>query len=186
MHSTPPLLIDNDHQKWFVMSAYRQEKKAEAELLARGLKCFVPKRYVVKTLNGKKFRTLHPVVPNLVFLYASWNEVIALKKSIEYLQFQTRVIQQKRQVMTIPDKEMEQFMLVAHQVEQELVYYRPEELCVSGGEHVRVVGGSFNGVEGRLVKVAGKRQKRVVIEIEGLLALAVTVENPEYIEIIHN
>ena len=130
MHSTPPLLIDNDHQKWFVMSAYRQEKKAEAELLARGLKCFVPKRYVVKTLNGKKFRTLHPVVPNLVFLYASWNEVIALKKSIEYLQFQTRVIQQKRQVMTIPDKEMEQFMLVAHQVEQELVYYRPEELCV--------------------------------------------------------
>ena len=127
MLSASTLLIDNDHQKWFVMSAYRQEKKAEAELLARGLKCFVPKRYVVKTLNGKKFRTLHPVVPNLVFLYASWNEVIALKKSIEYLQFQTRVIQQKRQVMTIPDKEMEQFMLVAHQVEQELVYYRPEE-----------------------------------------------------------
>ena len=51
---------------------------------------------------------------------------------------------------------------------------------------MRVVGGSFNGVEGRLVKVAGKRQKRVVIEIEGLLALAVTVESPEYIEIIHN
>ena len=171
MLSASTLLIDNDHQKWFVMSAYRQEKKAEAELLARGLKCFVPKRYVV---------------PNLVFLSASWNEVIALKKSIEYLQFQTRVIQQKRQVMTIPDKEMEQFMLVAHQVEQELVYYRPEELCVSGGEHVRVVGGSFNGVEGRLLKVAGKRQKRVVIEIEGLLALAVTVENPEYIEIIRN
>ena len=76
MHSTPPLLIDNDHQKWFVMSAYRQEKKAEAELLARGLKCFVPKRYVVKTLNGKKFRILHPVVPNLVFLSISIPKIL--------------------------------------------------------------------------------------------------------------
>lgn len=176
--------LDNDCRKWYVMSAYRQEKKAEAALQERGLRCFVPKRYVVKTIRGSKVRTLQPAVANLVFLYASWNEVIELKQSLDYLQFQTQVIQRKRRVMVVPDAEMEQFIRVAEQTEADVCYYRPEELQAAEGQPVRVIGGNFNGVEGRLMKILGKRQKRVVIELDSLLALAITVENPEYLEII--
>lgn len=176
--------LDNDCPKWYVMSAYRQEKKAEAALQERGLRCFVPKHYVVKTTQGRKVRTLQPAVANLVFLYASWNEVIELKMALDYLQFQTQVIQRKRRVMVVPDAEMEQFIRVAEQTEADACYYRPEELQAAEGQPVRVIGGNFNGVEGHLMKILGKRQKRVVIELDSLLALAITVENPEYLEII--
>lgn len=176
---------DNDIRKWYVMSAYRQEKKAESALEERGVRCFVPKRYVVKTLCGKKIRTLQPAVANLVFVYASWNEVIELKKPLDYLQFQTQIIQQKRRVMVVPDKDMERFILVAEQVEADVCYYRPDELPQKAeGQVVRVIGGSFNGVEGRLMKITGKRQKRVVLQLDSLLAVAITIDNPEYIELI--
>lgn len=175
---------DNDVRKWYVMSAYRQEKKAESALSERGVRCFVPKRYAVKTLRGKKIRTLQPAVSNLVFVYASWNEVIALKQPLDYLQFQTQVVQQKRRVMVVPDDEMEQFIRVAEQLEADVCYYRVEELGAAEGQPVRVIGGNFNGVEGWLMKITGKRQKRVVIALESLLAVAITIENPEYLEVI--
>lgn len=175
---------ENDIRKWYVMSAYRQEKKAETALQARGVQCFVPKHYVIKTLQGRKLRTLQPAVANLVFVYASWNEIIALKQTLDYLQFQTQVAQNKRRVMVVPDVEMEQFIRVAGQLEADICYYRPEELTATGSYQVRVIGGNFNGVEGRLMKIIGKRSKRVVLQIEGLLAIAITVENPEYLELI--
>lgn len=166
------------------MSAYRQEKKAELALEGRGVRCYVPKRYQVRTIHGKKVRSLQPVVANLVFVYASWDEIIELKRHIDYLQFQTQVIERKRRVMVVPDAEMEQFIRVSEQWEADICYYRPEELAMQGGERVRVIGGSFNGVEGRLVKITGKRQKRVVLQVEGVIAVAITVENPEYLEIL--
>lgn len=175
---------DNDCQKWYVMSAYRQEKKAEAAMELRSIRCFVPKRYVVKTIQGKKVRTLQPAIANLVFVFTSWNEIIALKQQLAYLQFQTYVIGKKRHVMIVPDQDMEQFIHVASQLEYDISYYRPEELPPAQGQKVRVVGGHFNGVEGRLIKIVGKRQKRLVLQLESLLAIAITVENSEYIELI--
>lgn len=175
---------ENDIQKWYVMSAYRREKKAESALQERGVGCFVPKRYAVRTIHGRKVRMLQPAVANLVFVHASWNEMIVLKQTMDYLQFQTQVIEKKRRVMVVPDAEMEQFIRVAEQLEADVCYYRPEELGLASGQQVRVVGGNFNGVEGRLVKIAGKRQKRVVLQLEGVLAIAITIENPEYLELI--
>ena len=175
---------DNDCQKWYVMSAYRQEKKAETALQMRGFRCFVPKRYAVKTVHGKLVRTLQPAIANLVFLYASWNEVISVKQQLDFLQFQTQVIQNKRRVMVVPDGEMEQFIHIASQVEEDICYYRPDELPLAQGQYVRVIGGQFNGVVGQLIKIVGKRQKRLVLQIESLLAIAVTIENPKYLELI--
>ena len=37
---------------------------------------------------------------------------------------------------------------------------------------VRVIGGSFVGVEGVFMQIGGKHQKRVIIELEGLIAVA--------------
>lgn len=176
--------LENDCRKWYVMSAFRQEKKAECALQERGVLCYVPKRYVIKTLNGRKLRTLQPAIANLIFVYASWNEMIELKQTLDYLQFQTQVIQKKRHVIVVPDDEMEQFIRVTELAQEDICYYRPEELDTAKGQLVRVIGGNFNGVEGKLMKITGKRQKRVVLQLEGVLAVAITIENPEYLEVI--
>jgi len=184
MPVSQPEHIDNDCKKWYVMSAYRQEKKAETALNTYGVRCFVPKRYVVQTIHGKKVRSLQPVVSNLVFVYASWNEIIDLKQTMDYLQFQTQPIQQKRRVLVVPDAEMEQFIRICEQTEADICYYRPEEIDSAQSQLVRVIGGNFNGIEGRLTKIIGKRQKRVVLQLDNLLAVAITIENPEYLELI--
>ena len=86
--------------------------------------------------------------------------------------------------MVVPDGEMEQFIHIASQVEEDICYYRPDELPLAQGQYVRVIGGQFNGVVGQLIKIVGKRQKRLVLQIESLLAIAVTIENPKYLELI--
>lgn len=184
MPVSQPEHIDNDCRKWYVMSAYRQEKKAETALNMYGVRCFVPKRYKVQTIHGKKVRSLQPVVSNLVFVYASWNEIIRIKQTMDYLQFQTQPIEQKRHVIVVPEVEMEQFIRISVQTEADICYYRPEEIDLAQSQLVKVIGGNFNGVEGRLTKIIGKRQKRVVLQLENLLAVAITIENPEYLELI--
>lgn len=175
---------DNDCRKWFVMSAFRQEKKAEKLLTESGFRCFVPKHYVVRTIHGKKQRLLQPVVANLVFWYASWNEIMAFKPKHDFLQLQTQIIQNKRHVMVVPDVQMEQFIRFAEQIEEDICYYRPEEINLSDGQLVRIIGGPFDGAEGTLKKVPGKRQKKVVVQLAGLLAVAASVSDYEYIQII--
>lgn len=50
---------------------------------------------------------------------------------------------------------------------------------------MRIHGGTFNGTEGIFVKIKGKRNRRVVVLIEGLAAVAINAElSPDIIEIL--
>ena len=56
------------------------------------------------------------------------------------------------------------------------MYVSPSEVDLKEGVRVRVVGGTFDGIEGTFVRVKGDRNKRVVIIIPDLLAVAVEVK----------
>ena len=59
------------------------------------------------------------------------------------------------------------------------------EINIEKGTKVRIHGGSFDGTEGVFVKIKGKRNRRVVVLIEGLAAIAINAEiSPDLIEII--
>ena len=58
------------------------------------------------------------------------------------------------------------------------------EIQLEKGERVRVHGGAFDMVEGVLLKVKGKRSKRVVIKIPGVTAIAASYIEPDLIEIL--
>lgn len=79
---------------------------------------------------------------------------------------------------------MHEFIRVAQKYEEDLTYYKPEEICLTKGIKVRVHGGVFDGVEGTLLKVKGKRSKRIVVTIPGIVAIAAAYIEPELIEII--
>ena len=66
-----------------------------------------------------------------------------------------------------------------------LLYFRPEELNLSKGTRVRVTGGDFAGQEGIFLKVKGARDRRVVIEIQGVIAVAMATIHPDLIEVIN-
>ena len=51
-------------------------------------------------------------------------------------------------------------------------YFSPDEINVAKGTKVRIHGGQFNGLEGTFIKVKGARDRRVVVEVSGVIVLA--------------
>ena len=171
--------------RWFVLRAYKNEKKAEEVLGGEnGLPYFIPKQYAVRVYHGKKTKQLVPVIPGLVFVRAGQKAICDFKKRHNFLQFvmRTRNAADKNYLI-VPDKQMADFMRVAGQYEANVSYYNPEELHLEKGARVRILGGPFDGVEGVFMKVEGARARRLVVQIPNTLAAVVSVE-PDLVEVI--
>ena len=52
------------------------------------------------------------------------------------------------------------------------------------GTKVRITGGEFEGQEGIFLKVKGARDRRVVIEVQGVIVVAMATIHPDLIEVI--
>ncbi len=166
------------------MSApYRKELEAKGKLDERGVKNFVPMCHKVVERGGKKMRKLLPAIHNLIFVYATKEEVKASKERIACLQYYTRPMMGRNVLVTVPDAEMEQFIAVSEKHNEKLVYLNPDEVNLAKGTPVRIIGGAFNGVEGWFVKVKGVRNRRLVVAVQGVMALAAEV-TPDLIEVI--
>lgn len=176
--------VNEETPVWYAMYAYKREAKAQERLDKENIKNFIPKRYEIKEHNGKKVRTLVPAVSNLIFVHAAKSVLTAFKLKNPYLQYITRKIDSRREVIVIPDRQMQAFIKVVEKYEEDLIYYKPEEINLKKGTKVRVHGGAFDGMEGVLLKVKGKRSKRIVVSLPDIIAVAAAYIEPEYIEII--
>lgn len=170
--------------RWFVMSAYKNEKKAEEKLSGKdGLEYFIPKCYAVRVYHGVKSKRLVPVIPNLVFVHASRKQITDFKKYHNFLQFVTWEKSTGLEYLVVPDEQMESFITMASQYEETTVYYKPEEIDIRKGTRVCIHGGKFDGVKGVFMRVQGKRNRRVVVMLEGVMAVSAEV-HPDLIEVI--
>lgn len=177
--------IADDAYRWFVMNAYKSEMKAEEALSEEaGLTYFIPKRYVARKYRGRMKRVLVPVIPNLVFVRARYEELEQFKQKHPFLRYATRRIDGANRIMKVPDEQMDNFIKAASHYEEEITYYNPDEIALEKGTRVRVIGGPFDGVEGVLLKVKGKRSKRVVIAIKDVAAISVAEISPELLQIL--
>ena len=177
--------ISGEMPQWFVMNAYKSEQKAEEKLSAiGGLEYFIPKHYVKRKYQGRLKKVLVPVIPNLVFVHARYEEIEEFKRSCPFLHYATRRIDGGNKIMKVPDAQMEDFIKVASRMADDVVYYSPDELDLKKGCRVRVHGGTFDGVVGTLLKVKGKRSKRVVICIQDVAALSIADFEPELLEVL--
>ena len=103
-------------------------------------------------------------------------------RNLNYLQYITDT--RSGEKIIIPDNEMRRFIAVAGTYSDQLLYFQPEEVNLSKGTKVRITGGDFEGQEGIFLKVKGARDRRVVIEIQGVIAVAMATIHPELIEVI--
>ena len=175
---------DNEVEVWHAMRAtYRREldavhssREGEPRLV------FIPMQYKISIRRGRKVRALVPVIRNLVFVHARPSEVQRFKSQITYLQYITDT--RSGQKIIIPDHDMQRFIAVAGTYNDHLLYFQPEELNLSKGTKVRITGGDFEGQEGVFLKVKGARDRRVVIAIQGIIAVAMATIHPDLIEVI--
>ena len=172
-----------DAIQWYVMRAYKSEGLAERLLTQEGVAYFIPKWYVVRVYHGRKSRRLVPVIPSLLFVRSDRNTLVEFKKRYNFLQFITQSIEGVQTCLTVPEKQMEDFIRVSERREQEVSYYTPAELNLERGSRVRIIGGPFDGVEGIFIKIRGSRNRRLVVEIPDTLLAAVEIE-PDLVELI--
>ena len=174
---------EKESEIWYAMRAtYRREPDAMRLLEKERLGCFVPMQYKISMKKGKKVRALVPVVHNLLFVHARPSELKRVKSQVTYLQYITDT--RSGQKIIVPDKDMQRFIAVSGTYNDHLLYFQPDELNLSKGTKVRVTGGEFEGQEGVFLKVKGARDRRVVIEIQGVIAVAMATIPPDLIEVI--
>lgn len=169
--------------RWFAMRAtYRRELDAARLLKEAGIDTFIPMAYVYRVRKGKRVRQLVPVVRNLVFVHACQRHLQEVKNDILFLHYITD--SRTHQKIIVPDDQMRRFIAIAGTYNDQLLYFHPAELNLSKGTRVRVTGGEFEGHEGIFIKVKGARDRRVVIAVEGVIAVAMTTIHPDLIEVI--
>lgn len=188
--------MENEQAKkatqWYVMRAYKSEKTAE-ELLSgkHGLKHFIAKKQVLRTVNGRKVICMVPVIHSLIFVNATHQEIVDFKRYYyNALQFVMWKHDDIPDYLTVPSNQMESFIKVCNQRDKEVHFFKPDEINgensiinIDKGQKVRVHGGALDGVEGYFIKIAKKRNRQLVVIIADLLVASAEVE-PDYLEII--
>ena len=178
-----------DPKTWFPMRVtYQREMKVKAELDRLGIENFVPMRYkVVESQNDgdtELRRELVPAINNLIFVRSTQEQLSELKRSNEVLEplryMMDRTASQEHAIMTVADREMENFMRVASRTDDSVMFLDNETVVGKEGKRVEIMGGAFEGVTGVIRRV--KRCKRVVVEIEGVASVAIAYVSAEVLK----
>lgn len=165
---------------WYPLRVtYNRELKVKADLDARGVTNFVPMQYRREQRGGVMVKRLVPSIHNLIFVKMKPSEMTEYRKTTD-LPIRYIMDREKHIPITVPDREMENFIKVAGTYDEKLIYLNPDPGDFSTGERVRVIGGEFEGAEGIFVRVKGDR--RVLINIPGVVAVASTYVHPSMIE----
>ena len=78
---------------------------------------------------------------------------------------------------------MTNFIKVASHLEEKLTYFKPEEIDIKKGTRVKIHGGIFDGVEGIFMRTEGVRDRRLVVLLDGVMAVSAKV-HPDLVEVL--
>ncbi len=168
---------------WYVIqAAHNGALKAQEQFNNHKIDSFIPmemRDVVVK--GGKTKRKLMPVFLNLIFADVSFRQLCDMKILNKDLWYVNTVVDGEKQPMTVPRDEMKEFIDFVNGNFQHLEYIDTQSFNLEKGERVRITDGPFAGKVGIFVKVKGKRNKQVVIAVDGLLAVEIIHPNPSQI-----
>lgn len=171
---------------WFAMSApFGRVLKAKALLDSKSVKNFVPMKYeMVCDKHGNKSRKLVPAISNLIFAYTTKENIQSIKQNVSFLQYLVKREEERNLPIIVPDYQMEQFIKVCETHDEKLRYLSPDEINLDKGTPVRIIGSTFDGVEGLFVRVKGKRKKQVVVLVQGVTAVVLAEFDDGYLQVI--
>ena len=185
--STSAGVLSSCHElvkSWYALRAtYSRELKVQTQLNERGVRTFIPMMWRKRNVNGKDENKLVPAVSNLVFVHWTREDVDAYIRSFGDLRPVNYYWDRTTNApLTIPEKDMENFIRVASTLDEDLIYLTEISDKLREGQAVKVKEGPFKGVEGKIVRI--RKSRRILVELPGMLAVASTYVSPAHIEII--
>lgn len=167
----------NPEKQWFVIRAtYNREDKAYDFLTADHTDAFRPMHYALRLVDGKQRRVLKPLLPNLLFVYATPEKMETYVRRtpqlcyINYYYNHFKNENGKNPPLTIPYEEMMNFIHLLSTESEHLKVVDPTRCHYKSGDEVMVTQGEFEGVRGKVVRVSG--QQRVAVNLQGLCLVA--------------
>lgn len=174
LHSPAPGEAGDDALCWYPMRVtYNRQLRVKENLDRLGVENFLPMREHTERRNGRIRHSRRPAISNLIFVRSTMERITKLKHTdpvSALMRYMTRRPVDRpdapAEILTVPEREMDNFIKATAGPESEYTYLRPDEL--RGHEHGRVLicSGPFAGVEGTIKRIHGTRH--VVIELNGI------------------
>ena len=172
-------MAKEEKNEWFPMRVtYNREQKMKKCLDECGVENFLPMRYEYEKSESFSIkRKLIPAVHGLIFVHSPRKRLTELKRStpaLEPLRYMTNHFAPNftTQTLTVPDRQMENFMGVVNTNLEKIEYLDQTAYLLRPGKRVRITDGEFKGYEGVIKRF--KKRQQVVVQIKGLVAVAIT------------
>lgn len=162
--------------RWYILrSSDNMALDAGIRLSGLGMRTFCPTEYRASKIGEDKVWEQFPSRPDLLFVNGTYDDIRSLitlhdMKSLEFLS--TPSSGSITTPVTVSDYDMENLMRLvnvgmpqSYSVTEKEIHYRP-------GGPVRVTGGPFKDIVGRVARI--HTQTRVVVSIPGVISYATT------------
>lgn len=166
------------NKQWFVLRvSYGRIDKAKTFVEAKGIESYVPLRYKEVRKQGKKRIIPIPLLPSLIFIHASAEQVEALLHDNKVVSNESRALlsyyfdhtihcqnnPDRNPSLTIQDEAMNNFIRLTSIKNPHIIPVTSNSIQFKFGDNVVVTEGEFKGVHGKVARIA--RQQRVVVEL---------------------
>ena len=173
--------VDNvpaGNKQWFVLRvSYGRIDKAKTYVEAKGMECYVPLQYKEVRKQGKKRIITKPLLPSLIFVHASAEQVETLLHDNKVVANDSRPLlsyyfnhtihrqdnPDRNPPLTIRDEAMNNFIRLTSIKNPHIIPVTSNSIQFKLGDNVVVTEGEFKDVHGRVARIAG--QQRVVVEL---------------------
>jgi transcription antitermination factor NusG len=162
---------------WYVLfAANGKAMKIKPCLEEASIEHFFPMYYKDKKIRGSERyeRVKLPLLGNLIFAKSSKNVLdpvlkeaklrLSISSDLYYRDFGDKT------TIIIPENQMRNFIAVAGNDKEQIIYLSNEDVSLRKGMKVRITGGVFAGVEGVFMRIKG--DKRLVVSIPNLFSVA--------------
>lgn len=174
-----------DQIAWYAMRvSYCREMLVKKYLDAASITNFVPMRWATVQQKGCSRKILEPIIHNLLFIRESKLCIDRLKSTVlQSLRYIMHSEGGAKYPIVVADEDMARFIAVSNTNDEKLLYLQPEDLVqFEHGDRVRITGGVFEGVEGICQKINGSKYRRVIVNIEGVVGMAILGIHPILLE----
>jgi len=190
-YASPDSPQSQEQMAWYPMYVtYSREVQVRDALDKKSVKNFLPMDRVTERVGKKLVHTMQPLIHNLIFVYSNRTQLRELKmfnRDCTHMQFMTikpRNDEQASVVITIPERQMEQFMR-AMGVDDALgqrSFLPYTDFLGREGQRIRFLRGPFEGIEGTIKRI--NKNRHLVITLPYIGALAITIPTSRDIELL--
>jgi transcription antitermination factor NusG len=176
---------------WYVLfAANGKASKVNHYLEAASIKYFFPYYYKEVKVGGadRYERIAIPLLGNLIFANSSKRVLdpvlkeakmkLSIPSDLYYRDFGDK------RMITIPEDQMRNFIAVAENGLEQVIYLSNEDVKPNRGVRVKITGGAFAGAEGVFMRIKGN--KRLVVSIPDLFSVATAYIPSCYVQEIEN